>query len=437
MSAEAQTPFMFVLQRQPHTQQRIPSDRSGEYLLTSSREIASMFGVSHGAMYLYIASVGIQLTPVDGKLEVPASLRFSGHKGPYYCSVEVDSEIDDCTTTDIDADDADAPKQTAVLPVAPIAHEQASVGRAYLYLTQGTRPEMYAGDNAGWKSFKRRVKRAYYIHPVDHLMYAKRLPGNTGYAKGLRQVVLRALDRVVVPTREEMLGILEKRHMDGHPRINKLESWAALKYRYRGLREVVKHVVSNCEVCNGLTFKTEKHAQAIITSRLWELVMFDCFDMPFKTPGGYKLILLIKDHFSKFVWGKPFKAKSMEAVADFVYTTFKDRGVPECFHCDNGSEFVNTVMHAVLMRMGNPHYTHGRPYNPQTQGLIENANGDAIRKLTAMVCNSITHVQHCPVCFPFVCMAYLLVYTRLLQGEKRTQGLHSTGTRSFRWFWTQ
>jgi hypothetical protein len=45
--------------------------------------------------------------------------------------------------------------------------------------------------------------------------------------------------------------------------------------------------------------------------------------------------------------------------------------------------------------MGGPDYTHGRPYNPQTQGLVENGNKDLKNKLVsdAIARGGVTHVE--------------------------------------------
>jgi hypothetical protein len=52
-------------------------------------------------------------------------------------------------------------------------------------------------------------------------------------------------------------------------------------------------------------------------------------------------------------------------------------------------------MHELLILMGGPDYTHGRPYNPQTQGLVENGNKDLKNKLVsdAISRGGVTHVE--------------------------------------------
>ena len=64
--------------------------------------------------------------------------------------------------------------------------------------------------------------------------------------------------------------------------------------------------------------------------------------------------------------------------------TFLATQVPERFHCDNdnGKEFVNQCMDEA-MRMLNARTSHGKPRvrHPQTQGLIERANGTLKTKI--------------------------------------------------------
>lgn len=94
-------------------------------------------------------------------------------------------------------------------------------------------------------------------------------------------------------------------------------------------------------------------------------------------------MLIVEDHFTKYLWAKEFKGKDAGPIAEFLYTTFTNGVcVPERWHADNGGEFKNYHIDAVrelLAERGHNQgtllpYTHGMPRNPQCQGLVERAN---------------------------------------------------------------
>ena len=90
--------------------------------------------------------------------------------------------------------------------------------------------------------------------------------------------------------------------------------------------------------------------------------------------GQYRYILVIKDCFSKFCWLKPTKTKSASEVHTILHNFFcYHEGPPKCLQTDNGKEFINEVVK-------NPYQSlevkiiHGRPYQPESQGQVENLN---------------------------------------------------------------
>ena len=94
-------------------------------------------------------------------------------------------------------------------------------------------------------------------------------------------------------------------------------------------------------------------------------------------------ILVVVDHFTKFIWAKEFESKEAQPIAEFLFSIFTDGVcVPERWHADNGGEFKNHYIDAVrqlLSARGHAAgsllpYTHGLPRNPECQGIVERAN---------------------------------------------------------------
>ena len=60
-------------------------------------------------------------------------------------------------------------------------------------------------------------------------------------------------------------------------------------------------------------------------------------------------------------------------------------GPPKIFHSDNGREFINQLIRAMLDRCGGDViFVNGRPRHSQSQGLVERGNQVAERKISAM-----------------------------------------------------
>ncbi|CAF0919694.1 unnamed protein product [Brachionus calyciflorus] len=77
------------------------------------------------------------------------------------------------------------------------------------------------------------------------------------------------------------------------------------------------------------------------------------------------------------------KNKSAEEVCyglkRFVFPYF---GLPNIFQCENGTEFKNSLVKNLIQNWeGDCKMVHGRPRHPQSQGLVEQANGTVERML--------------------------------------------------------
>jgi hypothetical protein len=98
---------------------------------------------------------------------------------------------------------------------------------------------------------------------------------------------------------------------------------------------------------------------------------------------GYIWILLVIDHFTKYIWGEAFKTKEAGPIAVWLWEIFSGNiTMPERWHADNGGEFKNYHMDAVREKLGSRcdeknmllEYSHSMPRNPRCQGLVERAN---------------------------------------------------------------
>ena len=77
----------------------------------------------------------------------------------------------------------------------------------------------------------------------------------------------------------------------------------------------------------------------------------------------------------------------MGPIAAYLLEFFLDGNVPERLHCDNGNEFVNQCVKEVNRLLNMSSYSQGKTRHPQTQGLIERANGTVKMKILKKCCD--------------------------------------------------
>jgi hypothetical protein len=248
---------------------------------------------------------------------------------------------------DEDDEDSDCEAKKNVSAHDDIVFEDGSMQERYNYLKHGTYPERIVADLR--KNFRRECKRSYSISSDGHLMFN----GNLRRPDRVKKHACRAFSsrysgqRMVVPTKADMLTIVDERHQRSHNSRERLENGLNMFYFYHNMGEVIAENRANCTLCDE-SQKVPKTTQAILSTMKYEIVMIDLFFLPMNGADGEVCVLLMKDHFTKFHWAKEFKGKHMGPVAEYILQIFADGQVPERIHCDNGNEFVNQCMNEVL-----------------------------------------------------------------------------------------
>ena len=97
--------------------------------------------------------------------------------------------------------------------------------------------------------------------------------------------------------------------------------------------------------------------------------------------GQFKWILHVKDHFLKYTQLYLLKSKHAEPIADAFALFIAAFLPPKIVQCDNGKEFKGALL--ILLRKYGIQVINGAPRSPQTQGLVEQANGVVEAKLRA------------------------------------------------------
>ena len=100
--------------------------------------------------------------------------------------------------------------------------------------------------------------------------------------------------------------------------------------------------------------------------------------------GGHQYLLVLTDHFSKFVQVYPTTNKSVKAAADRLYNDFMLRyGLPGKILHDQGREFENNLFSQLSKYCGIKRL-RTTPYHPQTNGQTERMNQTILAMLKTL-----------------------------------------------------
>ena len=87
----------------------------------------------------------------------------------------------------------------------------------------------------------------------------------------------------------------------------------------------------------------------------------------------FKLLFVVIDTFSGFIWAVPSTAKTTKAAVTALLQCFSVMGIPASIKTDNGAAFTANAFLDFMHQWGIYHLT-GIPYNPQGQAIIERAH---------------------------------------------------------------
>ena len=107
----------------------------------------------------------------------------------------------------------------------------------------------------------------------------------------------------------------------------------------------------------------------------------DLLKLP-RSTTGYKYLLVVVDHFTRFAWAVPTRSKSAEATLAAYLTLDMPVNKPRILLSDNGKEFSNANFEKYCKGFGiEQKFTV--PYHPQSDGIVERLNRTLVSMLSA------------------------------------------------------
>ena len=211
--------------------------------------------------------------------------------------------------------------------------------------------------------------------------------------------------KTVPSSASEKSELIQKEHDFGH--FGREAVYKALwnkGYWWPNMRAEITTQLSNCDACTRyvVTKAGYNPASFITAAGPWNHVQLDTSVHLPGSPDGYTALLVIIDVFTGFVILRPIKTTSAEIVARKLWKLFCTFGLPKIIQSDNGPEFVNEVLRALVKLTGVDHRFIS-PYNPRADGKVERSIGTVMGIIKKELHGSDTHW---PLLVPFAQLSF-------------------------------
>lgn len=184
-------------------------------------------------------------------------------------------------------------------------------------------------------------------------------------------------NKVQYPNKEQIPTILKTFHdepISGHRGIVETARKIRKEYFWKGMNDDIKNYIECCLTCqrNKIQRKTFQ-APMVITSQSTE--PFERFSMDLVSyseisDSNNEYVLTLQDELTLYVQAYPIPDKEAATVASRLLQFCQHFGVPNCFHSDQGKEFLNSIMKQLMKFLGSSQ-TFNTAYHPQTNGALE------------------------------------------------------------------
>lgn len=150
---------------------------------------------------------------------------------------------------------------------------------------------------------------------------------------------------------------------------------------------MVDRFLADCPTCAAHNRRKAPPIAAIpVPDGLFRQIVMDFIDMgEDRKAQGKRYMLVIINRFSRWIKATATaKSDAQAVVAKFLIKEVIPRfGVPDSISSINGPHFVNATIQLLTKRMGIKHRL-GFVYHPQSQGMVERANGTLKLRLAKM-----------------------------------------------------
>ena len=192
--------------------------------------------------------------------------------------------------------------------------------------------------------------------------------------------------QIVLPSCYISMVIKELHEKMGHLGYERTIELAKQRFYWPGLEEDIKHhVTKKCQCLKDKKPNQQQRAPLINieSSEPFEILSIDYLHLD-RCKGNFEYILLVVDHFTRFVQAYPTKNKSAKAAANHIFNDLVlNFGFPKRIHHDLGKEFNNRLFDK-LHQLSGIAKSNTTPYHPMGNGKCERMNRTLINMLKTL-----------------------------------------------------
>ncbi len=171
-----------------------------------------------------------------------------------------------------------------------------------------------------------------------------------------------------------VLSLLHDTALAGHKGKERTLSAARMSYYCPTMRVDIDEYIDKCVQCTQHKGSVPKPAPILEyppPERPRDVVAMDVLQLSVRSRQDSKYVLVMVDHFSRYVVLAPLQDKSTKVVAHMLVAhLFCPNSAPRVLLSDNGTEFRNSVMEEICKQF-NIKQTFTVTYHPTSNGLVE------------------------------------------------------------------
>lgn len=197
--------------------------------------------------------------------------------------------------------------------------------------------------------------------------------------------------QVIIPElmKRDVMYQMHNSLLSGHMGTKKTKEKLLQRFYWFNLKEEVNLFIKQCDICarNKRPLKTPKAPiGSLKAGEPWDILATDYVGPLPITPRGNRYILVLTDHFTKFVEVIPVPDQTAEVCATKILNEFIARwGCPLSIHSDQGRNYESKVFKE-LCRMLEIKKTRTSSKNPRCNGVCEKYNATLIKMIKAYLC---------------------------------------------------